>query len=324
MATGRADDLASSVFLASDKQVLLAPAMNVRMWTHPATQANMDLLQQRGVLSIGPVDGAMACGEYGPGRMAEPEAILHSIKDFFGSGAPLSGRRALVTSGPTYEAIDPVRYIANRSSGRQGHAIALALSRLGARTTLVSGPTSLPEPAGVEVIAIESATEMMAACEKSLPVDVAVCAAAVSDWRVAAASRQKLKKNGGRPPLLQFADNPDVLASLSAPGNRRPPLVVGFAAETEKVVEHAQLKRARKGCDWILANDVSPRSKTFGGDENTVSVIDSAGVEHWPRMSKEGVAERLANRIADYLRSLDRHGQPHGAAATDRQCHPEE
>ncbi len=301
MAAGRADDLATTVLLATDTPVLVAPAMNVRMWEHPATQANLALLVDRGILAVGPNEGDMACGEYGFGRLAEPEEILATISDFFGASAPMSGRRALVTSGPTLEAIDPVRYIANRSSGRQGHAIALALARLGAETTLVSGPTRLADPPGVTVVPVESAEEMLSACQAALPVDVAVCAAAVSDWRVKSQSGQKLKKNGGQPPKLELAVNPDILASLAAAGNRRPRLVVGFAAETEKVVKHAKAKLKTKGCDWILANDVSPGSGTFGGADNLIHLIDGRGVEDWPRMTKQEVAERLARRIAAAL-----------------------
>ncbi len=282
--------------------------MNVRMWEHPATRANLALLAERGMMTVGPNEGDMACGEYGFGRLAEPEEILAAVDDFFGASAPLSGHRALVTSGPTLEAIDPVRYIANRSSGRQGHAIALALARLGAETTLVSGPTRLADPPGVTVVPVESAQEMLSACQAALPVDVAVCAAAVSDWRVKTQSGQKLKKNGGQPPKLELAVNPDILASLSAAGNRRPRLVVGFAAETEKVVQHAKAKLKAKGCDWILANDVSPGTGTFGGDENVIHLIDGRGVEDWPRMTKQQVAERLARRVAE---ALD--GAPEGA-----------
>jgi phosphopantothenoylcysteine decarboxylase/phosphopantothenate--cysteine ligase len=309
MATGRADDLATTALLATDKPVLVAPAMNVRMWEHPATRANLALLAERGVMTVGPNEGDMACGEYGLGRLAEPEEILAAIDAFFGTAAPLSGRRALVTSGPTLEAIDPVRFLANRSSGRQGHAIALALSRLGAETTLVSGPTRLADPPGVTVVPVESAEEMLSACQAALPVDVAVCAAAVSDWRVKKQSGQKLKKNGGAPPKIELAVNPDILASLSAAGNRRPHLVVGFAAETEKVVQHAKTKLKAKGCDWILANDVSPGTGTFGGPENLIHLIDGRGVEDWPRMTKQEVAERLARRVAE---ALD--GAPEGSS----------
>ncbi|MCH6586846.1 MAG: bifunctional phosphopantothenoylcysteine decarboxylase/phosphopantothenate--cysteine ligase CoaBC [Proteobacteria bacterium] len=301
MAHGRADDLASTVLLATDKSVLVAPAMNVRMWEHAATQANLKTLAERGVRVVGPSEGDMACGEYGMGRMAEPDQILAAIEGYFALDARLSGRRALVTSGPTYEAIDPVRYLANRSSGRQGHAVAQALARLGAETTLVTGPTRLADPAGVQVVHIESAEEMLTACQEALPVDVVVCAAAVSDWRVERASGQKLKKNGGGPPALALIANPDILACLSAAGNLRPRLVVGFAAETEKVVENAKAKLTAKGCDWILANDVSPESGTFGGAENTIHLVEAGGVEPWPRMAKEAVAERLAARIADHL-----------------------
>ncbi len=301
MAAGRADDLASTVLLATDKPVLAAPAMNVRMWCHPATQANLKTLIERGMATVGPNEGDMACGEYGPGRMAEPDEILAAIARVFAVEARLSGRRALVTSGPTYEAIDPVRYIANRSSGRQGHAIAAALARRGAETTLVAGPTHLDDPAGVTVVHIESAEDMLRACRAALPVDVAVCAAAVSDWRVAEVRGQKLKKNGDGPPSLTLATNPDILASLAAPGNARPRLVVGFAAETENVIELAKSKLEAKGCDWIVANDVSAGTGTFGGAENAVHLIDAAGVTSWPRMSKDAVAERLAERIAEHL-----------------------
>ena len=302
MAAGLADDLASTVLLATDKPVLAAPAMNVRMWQHPATQANLETLKARGLLTVGPNEGDMACGEYGPGRMAEPLEILAAIEAAFAVEGPLAGRRALVTSGPTYEAIDPVRYLANRSSGRQGHAIAAALGRLGAETTLVSGPTRLADPAGVRVVHIESAEEMLAACREALPVEVAVCAAAVVDWRVKAQAEQKLKKNGGGPPSLELTETPDILASLGKAGNRRPGLLIGFAAETQEVVAYAKRKREAKGCDWILANDVSPESGTFGGDENSIHLIDaSEQVESWPRMSKEAVAERLAARIAEAL-----------------------
>jgi len=301
MAHGRADDLASTVLLATDKTVLVAPAMNVRMWVHAATQANLKTLAERGVRAVGPNEGDMACGEYGMGRMAEAEEILAAIEGFFALDARLSGRRALVTSGPTYEAIDPVRYLANRSSGRQGHAVAQALARLGAETTLVTGPTRLADPAGVQVVHIESAEEMLTACQEALPVDVVVCAAAVSDWRVKQASAQKLKKGGGGPPELALIANPDILACLSAAGNMRPQLVVGFAAETEKLVENATAKLKAKGCDWILANDVSAESGTFGGAQNTIHLVEAGGVEPWPRMAKEEVAERLAARIADHL-----------------------
>jgi phosphopantothenoylcysteine decarboxylase / phosphopantothenate---cysteine ligase len=301
MAQGRADDLATTALLATDKPVLVAPAMNMRMWEHAATQANLATLKARGVLSVGPNEGDMACGEYGFGRMAEAEEILDAIEVFFGRNAPLAGRHALVTSGPTFEAIDPVRFIGNRSSGRQGHAIALALARLGARTTLVSGPTALSDPAGVETHRVESAQEMLAACEAALPCDVAVCAAAVSDWRAKEPQSQKMKKNGKAPPVLALTPNPDILACLSAAGNTRPQLVVGFAAETEKLVEHAQAKRTKKGCDWILANDVSEGSGTFGGEANTIHLIHARGVETWPRMSKDDVAAKLGARIAEFL-----------------------
>lgn len=301
MTHGQADDLASTVLLATDKDVMVAPAMNVRMWEHAATQANLETLRQRGVHVVGPEEGDMACGEYGLGRLSEPDDIAAAVSDFFQTSAPLSGRRALVTSGPTHEPIDPVRYIANRSSGRQGHAIAAALASRGAATTLVSGPTNLPDPPGVTVVRIESARDMLAACEAALPADVAVCAAAVADWRVAEMADEKLKKNGAGPPALEMAENPDILASLAAANNTRPGLVIGFAAETEQVVENARAKRERKGCDWILANDVSPETGTFGGADNTIHLVSADGVEDWPRMSKDDVADRLADRITATL-----------------------
>jgi phosphopantothenoylcysteine decarboxylase / phosphopantothenate---cysteine ligase len=300
MAAGLANDLASTTLLATDKRVLVAPAMNVMMWHHPATQANLKLLEARGILRVGPNDGALADGESGMGRVAEPLEIVAAIEAFFAAGTQLKGRRAVVTSGPTHEPIDPVRYIANRSSGKQGHAIAAALAGLGAETVLVSGPSREADPRGVTVVHVETAREMLSACEAALPADIAVCAAAVADWRVADAAGQKIKKNG-KPAALKLAENPDILKTLSQAGNRRPALVVGFAAETEKVVAHAREKLARKGCDWILANDVSPASGTFGGDRNTIHLVDAAGVEDWPALSKRDVAERLAARIGAHF-----------------------
>ncbi|MBV9118769.1 MAG: bifunctional phosphopantothenoylcysteine decarboxylase/phosphopantothenate--cysteine ligase CoaBC, partial [Acetobacteraceae bacterium] len=261
MAAGLADDLASTLLLATDKPVLVAPAMNVRTWSPPATEANMALLSSRGVRVVGPDEGPMACHEFGPGRLAEPPAILAAIEDMLAPEQPLRGRHVLVTSGPTHEPIDPVRYIANRSSGRQGGAIAAALARLGARVTLVSGPVSVTPPAGVALHKVETAEEMLAACLQALPADAAVCAAAVADWRVARQSGSKLKKTeGGAPPILELVANPDILATLSRAGPRRPRLVVGFAAETDALIANATAKRARKGCDWLLANDVSAES----------------------------------------------------------------
>lgn len=305
MAGGRADDLASTLLLATDKRVLVAPAMNVRMWEHPATQRNLGVLRGDGVLMVGPDAGEMACGEYGPGRMAEPAAIVGGISAALaqspGSG-PLAGRHVIVTSGPTHEPIDPVRYIANRSSGAQGTALAAALRDLGARVTFVTGPAVVPPPAGVMVVRVENAREMAAAVEAALPADAAVMAAAVADWRVANASGQKLKKDGsGKAPALDFAENPDILAEVSK-GPKRPRLVVGFAAETTDVVAHATAKRARKGCDWIVANDVSPATGIMGGSENAVTLISDAGAEAWPRMGKDEVARKLAARIAEALR----------------------
>ncbi len=307
MAAGLAGDLASTVLLATDKPVICAPAMNVRMWEHPATQANVELLKSRGVIMVGPDEGDMACGEYGMGRMAEPDTLVKALEDFFlAAPRPLEGRHAVVTSGPTHEPIDPVRYIANRSSGKQGHAIAAALQKLGCRTTLVTGPTNLKDPVGCDVIHIESARDMLAAVEKSLPADIAVCAAAVADWRTADAPTQKIKKQAGSaPPALNMVENPDILSTISAAGNKRPALVVGFAAETDDVVDNAKSKRDRKGCDWIVANDVSPATGTFAGDDNTVHLITSDGAESWPRMTKADVAAQLANRIAQHFEAAE-------------------
>jgi phosphopantothenoylcysteine decarboxylase/phosphopantothenate--cysteine ligase len=301
MAAGLAGDLASTVLLATDKPVLVAPAMNVRMWEHAATRANMDVLRGRGVRVVGPGEGVMACNEFGFGRLAEPAEIFAAIEGFFGEpvsqGGPLAGRHVLVTAGPTHEPIDPVRYIANRSSGRQGFAIAAAAARAGARVTLVSGPVALADPAGVRVVRVETAVEMLAACEASLPADVAVFAAAVADWRVEAPSTKKLKKEGGAPASAWVA-NPDILAVLSVPGARRPRLTVGFAAETDDVAENAAAKRVRKGCDWIVANDVRPETGIMGGAVNQVSIFDEKGREDWPLMGKEAVAEKLVGRIS--------------------------
>ena len=305
MANGLADDLASTALLATDKPVMICPTMNVMMWQHPATQANMLTLEARGVIRVGPGAGNLACGEIGTGRLAEVMDIVAAVEGFFAEQVgpkPLAGRHAIVTSGPTWEAIDPVRYIANRSSGKQGHAIAAALARLGARTTLVSGPTNMADPAGVDVIRIESARQMYDACHAALPADVAICAAAVADWRVDLDTDKKIKKDGKGPPPLPLVENPDILQSLGQlAANARPRLVVGFAAETGQVVEYARGKLSRKGCDWIVANDVSPGTGTFGGDDNTVHLVSAETVEDWPRMTKVQVAERLADRIAAAL-----------------------
>lgn len=302
MAGGLANDLASTLILATDKRVLVAPAMNVRMWDHPATQRNIATLRGDGILFTGPNAGDMACGEYGPGRMAEPLEILAAIRSALADG-PLDGRHVLVTSGPTHEPIDPVRYIANQSSGAQGTAIAAALRDLGARVTFVTGPAQVPPPQGVTVVRVETAREMLLAVEAALPAEAAVFAAAVADWRVANAAGQKMKKDGsGRPPALEFTENPDILATVSRMGAGRPRLVVGFAAETHDVERHATEKRIRKGCDWIVANDVSPETGIMGGSENAVTILDADGAEHWDRMSKTDVARRLAARIADRLK----------------------
>ena len=300
MVQGRADDLASTLLLATDTRVLVAPAMNVRMWQHPATQRNLTQARADGVVFVGPNDGEMACGEFGPGRMAEPEEIMAAISGALSEG-PLRGKHVLVTSGPTHEPIDPVRYIANRSSGAQGTAIAVALRNLGARVTFVTGPAVVPAPAGVAVVRVETAADMLAAVEAALPADAAVMAAAVADWRVANASGSKMKKDGsGQAPSLEFAENPDILARVSK-GMQRPKLVVGFAAETDRVEEYAAAKRLRKGCDWIVANDVSAATGIMGGSENAVTLITDAGAEVWPRMGKDAVARALAERIAAVL-----------------------
>ncbi|MBM3583655.1 MAG: bifunctional phosphopantothenoylcysteine decarboxylase/phosphopantothenate--cysteine ligase CoaBC [Alphaproteobacteria bacterium] len=300
MAAGLAGDLADAVLLATDKPVLVAPAMNVRMWRHAATQRNLARLRVDGIATVGPTEGDMACGEYGMGRMAEPVVIVEAIRAALTTGTRLAGVRALVTSGPTHEAIDPVRYIANRSSGKQGHAIADALARLGATVTLVSGPTALADPSGVTTVRVESARAMLAACEAALPADVAVCAAAVADWRPAEAATAKLKKKGKAPPLA-LVENPDILATLAARKKGRPRLVVGFAAETENLVANACAKLAKKRCDWIVANEVGAGTGTFGGDDNTVHLVRDGAAEAWPRATKAEVAARLAERIADHL-----------------------
>lgn len=300
-ANGLADDLASTTLLATDKPVMMAPAMNVRMWLHPATQRNRRTLEESGVKVVGPDEGAMACGEFGPGRMAEPEAIFAAVVSALGAPpGPLEGRHVLVTAGPTVEPLDPVRVLTNRSSGKQGYAIAARLAELGARVTLVSGPTALATPARVDRRDVESAMEMLDACRTALPADAAVCVAAVSDWRPDTVFGVKLKKGKVGPPAVRLVENPDILATLAAVGPSRPKLVVGFAAETSDLEANAKAKLARKGCDWIVANDVS-ESVIMGGDDNEVLVIDMVSVERWPRASKSEVAKRLASRIAGAL-----------------------
>ncbi|MBU3036156.1 bifunctional phosphopantothenoylcysteine decarboxylase/phosphopantothenate--cysteine ligase CoaBC [Tritonibacter mobilis] len=302
MAQGHANDLASTLLLATDTPVLLAPAMNVRMWEHPATQRNLVQLRADGVQVVGPNDGGMACGEYGPGRLAEPDEIVRAIAAQLQAG-PLLGKRIIVTSGPTHEPIDPVRYIANRSSGAQGAAVARALQALGAEVVFITGPATVRPPEGVQVVPVETAREMQAAVDAALPADAGVFAAAVADWRVASASDHKLKKTKDGMPRLEFAENPDILRDVSTRAEGRPGLVVGFAAETNDVVEHATAKRLRKGCDWIVANDVSPATGIMGGTENAVVLITADGAQHWPRMPKEQVAVRLAEKICDALSS---------------------
>ena len=312
MRAGIADDLATAALLATNKPVLIAPAMNVRMWVHEATQENMAVLNDRGVNIIGPDEGDMACGEYGMGRMSEPDAITIAIKKLFQEtnsrdtalickgNQKLAGKKALVTSGPTHEPLDPVRYIANRSSGRQGHAIAAALAKKGADTVMISGPTNLSDPIGVTVRRVGSAVEMFEACKRELPADIVVCAAAVADWRALHPTDKKIKKDGVVP-TLELTQNPDILSFLSQSISNRPRLVVGFAAETGSVVDKALDKLARKKCDWMIANDVSVGTETFGGTKNTVHIVDQNGIENWPEMSKESIGDRLADRIANHL-----------------------
>jgi phosphopantothenoylcysteine decarboxylase/phosphopantothenate--cysteine ligase len=301
MAGGHANDLASTLLMATDKPVLIAPAMNVKMWEHPATRRNLGTLQGDGVHVVGPEVGSMACGEFGPGRMSEVPEIVAAIEAALGAG-PLSGRHVLVTSGPTHEPIDPVRYIANRSSGAQGTALAAALRDLGARVSFVTGPASVRPPAGVDVVSVETASQMADAVAAALPADAAIFAAAVADWRVDNASGEKIKKDAeGSLPVLSFVENADILARVAQMPEGRPRLVVGFAAETEDVARHATEKRARKGCDWIVANDVSPETGIMGGTENAVTLITADGSENWPRMSKVETARRLAARIAQAL-----------------------
>ena len=304
MAGGHANDLATSVLMATDKPVLVAPAMNPRMWSHPATRRNVATLESDGIAFVGPNAGEMAeRGESGVGRMAEVPEIIAAIDRNLGAPrtGPLSGCRVLVTAGPTHEPIDPVRYIANRSSGKQGYAIAAAARALGAEVTLVSGPVSLPDPAGVTVVRVETAAEMLAAVQSAPHADIGIFAAAVADWRVASSSNEKIKKGAGGPPQLALAENPDILKTMSKRNGQRPALVIGFAAETESVIEHATKKRKSKGCDWIVANDVSHGTGIMGGDRNTVHLITADGAESWPDMSKIDVARRLVERAAEHL-----------------------
>ena len=302
MAGGLANDLASTTLLATDKKVLIAPAMNVRMWQHAATQRNMATLKNDGIHFVGPNEGDMACGEFGPGRMAEPVEILAAIEKLLSPTAiPLKGKKILVTAGPTREPIDPVRYISNHSSGKQGYAIAEAARNMGAEVTLVSGPVSLPKPSGMTVVNVQTAEEMLAACGGSF--DVVICAAAVADWRLAKAATKKIKKTeSGDVPSLKFIENPDILATLSKEGKSRAKLVVGFAAETEKVIEHSKAKLAKKGCDLIIANDVSATSGVFGSDKNIVHLVSETGVEDWPQLSKVEVANRLMTHISGMMK----------------------
>lgn len=302
MATGQADDLASTALLATDKPVVVAPAMNVRMWTHAATRRNVETLQRDGIQIIGPNDGEMACGEFGPGRLAEPIEIAAAIEAALTPPVrPLTGKKVLITAGPTREPIDPVRFISNHSSGKQGYALAEAAVALGAETVLVSGPVNLPLPPGAQVMPVESAEQMLKACEGELPCDIAIFAAAVADWRVANAAAEKIKKDKGRIPALAMVENPDILKTIAQRKDKRPGIVVGFAAETERVAEHAREKLARKGCDMIIANDVSATTGVFGGDNNKVHVITPLGAEIWPEMPKRDVARKLMEKLAHEL-----------------------
>ncbi|MFT8364793.1 MAG: bifunctional phosphopantothenoylcysteine decarboxylase/phosphopantothenate--cysteine ligase CoaBC [Gluconobacter cerinus] len=296
MAPGMADDLATTLLLATTTPILLAPAMNVRMWEHPATQANLALLKERGVRVVGPDEGSMACGEFGPGRLSQPDVIRDVILEALASDHSLAGRHALVTAGPTVESLDPVRFLSNHSSGKQGYAIAAALAARGAKVTLISGPVTLSVPAGVVCVKVQTAREMLGACEAALPAEIAVCTAAVSDWRAKAAAQGKIKKTSEGPPVLELVENPDILATLCRLANR-PKLIVGFAAETDDVLDNAVAKRQRKGCDWLVANDV--RRGVFGADRNLVSLITETGIETWPEMDKSQVAGKLVQRISD-------------------------
>lgn len=312
MAQGLAGDLASTVLLATNRPVLVAPAMNPAMWAHPATQRNVATLKSDGIAFIGPESGEMAeSGEAGLGRMAEPLAIAERALELLEAGStlparPLAGKHVVITSGPTHEPIDPVRYIANRSSGKQGHAIAAAAAEAGARVTLISGPVTLPDPAGVTVIPVETAKEMLAAVEAALPADVAIMAAAVADWRVAQEGSEKIKKDGsGQPPALALVENPDILSTVGHLAGNRPRLVVGFAAETQNLIANAQGKLQRKAADWIVANDVSPSTGVMGGDANTVRIVTHDGIEDWPTLGKTEVARRLVARIAAALETAE-------------------
>lgn len=299
MAHGLAEDLASTTLLATNRPVMIAPAMNPMMWQHAATQENLNTLKSRGIIILDPADGDMACGETGTGRMREPEEILLAVTKYFQDHKPLAGLKAIVTSGPTHEPIDPVRFIGNRSSGKQGHAIASSLASAGASVTLISGPVSLPNPQGVKVISVQTAQEMLAACENTLPADIAICAAAVSDWRVENTSSQKIKKGTDKsPPPLQFIENPDILATLSTHKNR-PALVIGFAAETQDLLKNAAEKRTKKSCDWILANDVS--NGVFGEDENQVTLVTQNGYAEWPKATKENIARDITQEIINHF-----------------------
>ncbi len=314
MRTGIADDLATTTLIATNKSVVVAPAMNVHMWEHPSTKENIAKLKERGIQLVGPDQGEMVCGEFGFGRMSEPLFIAEKVNNIIEKGqnpplnfpnnkrepGKLAGRKAIVTSGPTYEAIDPVRYLTNHSSGQQGHAIAIALANQGAETILVSGPTQLPDPKGITVMHVTSAEEMLSACMAALPADIVVCAAAVADWRIKNPPANKIKKNGSIP-SLKLVENPDILWELSKKKKNRPRIIVGFAAETTDIITHAQAKLLKKGCDWIIANDVSQDAGTFGSRNNTVHIISKDGIEAWPTLSKDAIGQKLSIKVADFL-----------------------
>lgn len=317
MAHGMADDLASTTLLAADKPIMFAPAMNPMMWQNAATQDNIKTLQQRGMTMIKPASGDMACGETGVGRMAEPEDILDAVTNFMERDQPLLGKQALVTSGPTYEPIDPVRFIGNRSSGKQGHAIAAALRDAGAEVTLVTGPVNIPDPQGVQTVHVFTATEMLDACRKALPADIAVCAAAVSDWSATTVLKDKIKKRGDKPPPdIKLKENPDILEALSSKLPKRPALVIGFAAETEKLLDHAREKLVKKKCDWIIANDVSGKeAEVFGAEDNHVFLVTKSGTQEFPKGSKKEIAQKLITHIMAYFETAIQDNQKPEAAA---------
>lgn len=302
MARGKAEDLASTTLLATDKPVMVCPAMNVEMWEKPATKRNIETIKKDNAILVGPASGILACGEEGYGRLAEPQDVLEAIKSFFGAeGRPLKGKKIIITAGPTHEPIDPVRYIANRSSGKQGYAIAEALNKLGASVELISGPTSLDAPKGVNIKRVETAQEMLKAVEDNLPADAFISVAAVSDWRATEQSKEKMKKQKATTTKLDLTQNPDILKTIAKHKTKRPPLVIGFAAETENIIAGAQKKLTSKGCDWVIANDVRTEGGVMGGNENTISILTSDGIDAWGKASKTAVAQKLARKVCEEI-----------------------